>query len=91
MIKIIKEGTRDIRECESCGCLFSFDAEDISVDQRIKRYIKCPQCENKIILEQIKTYVNCSNCEHVNDIEYREKCNECGSENFFKYWKGEIK
>lgn len=133
MIKIIKKGTRDIRECDNCGCLFSFDEIDTTFvnEMNVKKYIKCPQCGKNIILEAIRTIqpieseedcnnckygpfkyevdpcvtcngdmweaieipdkANCSNCEHVNDIDYREKCNECGSENFFKYWKGEIK
>lgn len=130
MIKIIKKGTRDIRECESCGCLFSFDEEDILGGKGLKKYIKCPQCKMKIILKTIRATqlieseedcidckygpfkygvdpcvscngdmweakeipdkANCSNCVHVNDTDYREKCNKCGSENFFKYWKGVI-
>lgn len=130
MIKIIKRGTRDTRECDNCGCLFSFDEIDI-VRMSVRKYVECPQCEKKVILEAIRTIqpiesegdcnnckygpfkyetdpcvtcngdmweaieipdkANCSNCEHVNDIDYRENCNKCGSENFFKYWEGEIK
>ena len=54
MKKIIKKGTRDIRECESCGCLFSFDEEDIEITRRRKKetekYVICPQCDHKVII-----------------------------------------
>lgn len=55
MIKIIKEGTKDIRECESCGCLFSFDDEDIEVTYRktgYEKHVKCPQCSIKVAIRK---------------------------------------
>lgn len=58
MIKIIKEGTKKIKECEKCGCQFSYEREDIKVYDDIEYcfgsrydYINCPQCNEKIILE----------------------------------------
>lgn len=62
MIKIIKRGTRDIRECESCGCLFSFDEIDTSFvnEMNVRRYVKCPQCSNNVILEQVE-----NDCEEI--------------------------
>lgn len=59
MIKIIKKGTRDIRECKTCGCLFSFDEEDVESvfkNGRIDyKCVKCPQCSYKVMLEQEET------------------------------------
>lgn len=56
MIKIIKQGTRKTIICEQCGCLFSYENEDIIYTNehhtRIDtEYLKCPQCDNKIILQ----------------------------------------
>lgn len=98
MIKIIKEGTRDIRECESCGCLFSFDKEDIVVTYRktgYEKHVKCPQCSFKvnILLETKKEPLNfagvqvpddawCNNCKHFDD-DY-ENCNICVKQ---EYWE----
>lgn len=60
MIKIIVQG-RIIHkaECERCGCLFEFDARDVTKENQYDRgikfsewyYIKCPFCnENRISL-----------------------------------------
>ena len=39
MIKIIRHGTRQTKECERCGCLFSYDEVDIcnvpSIDSKL--------------------------------------------------------
>ena len=63
MIKIIKEGTRKTHFCETCGCYFSYDKEDIIVNMDSispnndfrglvsKKSINCPQCKTEIILE----------------------------------------
>ncbi len=59
MIKIIKEGTRKKYECENCGCLFSYEKEDIKtitsdvIDCYIN-YIRCPQCGYEIKLKSTK-------------------------------------
>jgi hypothetical protein len=53
MIKIIEEGTRHKCKCEECGCLFSYEKEDIqyqTVGFSSFKYIKCPQCMHEIDL-----------------------------------------
>ena len=64
MVRIIKEGTRKTQFCDICGCYFSYDAEDVNVETESisqgvrgiigKKYINCPQCNTKIILEDVK-------------------------------------
>lgn len=62
MIEIIKKGTRQVKECEVCGCVFSFNEEDIEkIDyssqfhpKGYRKIIRCPQCERVIILEAIR-------------------------------------
>ena len=60
MIKIIRHGTRQTKECERCGCLFSYDEVDTLIDSKLDsntfeahatRVIECPQCKEKIVLE----------------------------------------
>lgn len=100
MIKIIKKGTREIRECDNCGCLFSFDEEDILGGKGLQKYIKCPQCDYKVkILPSVtnKEPLNlagvlvpdvawCNNCKHFGD--GYEKCNIC---NKLEYWEPQNK
>lgn len=57
MIKIIEKGTKHKIRCKDCGCLFSFDDEDVNIRTKISIYgievyeiIVCPQCENEIVL-----------------------------------------
>jgi DNA-directed RNA polymerase subunit RPC12/RpoP len=72
MVEIIKRGTKQTRTCKNCGCIFSYDEEDVERDKqthesgtpfgvtRIAEYglfIKCPQCGEKIVLKQLKGYV----------------------------------
>ena len=55
MIKIIRKGTKKTIECYECGCYFSFDKEDIEIQEDniygYKYIIRCPQCETVIALE----------------------------------------
>ena len=56
MIKIIRHGARQTKECEHCGCLFSYDEVDTLLDfntceEHAARVIECPQCKERIILE----------------------------------------
>ena len=55
MIKIIRHGTRQTKECECCGCLFSYDEVDTFIETKLDfkatRFIECPQCKEKIVLE----------------------------------------
>lgn len=50
MIQIIKPGTKKITKCESCGCQFSYEEEDVQVANKppFEKWIICPQCEKKI-------------------------------------------
>lgn len=59
MIKIIKPGTKKKCTCEECGCLFTYEAEDIKIGGTGYHggdysYIKCPQCNNEIYLVEMK-------------------------------------
>ena len=55
MIKIIKEGTRKTTECDHCGCVFSYDREDVEHELLAggeKDYLICPQCAHEVVLVQ---------------------------------------
>ena len=66
MIEIIKRGTKKTCTCDNCGCLFSYEEEDIKVESyhafdmiqmdsdTYSKTVECPQCNNKIILNQTK-------------------------------------
>ena len=58
MIKIIKEGTRKQATCDRCGCVFSYEAEDIQTFEYTKhgykKYLTCPQCKDEIIVSQTR-------------------------------------
>ena len=59
MIKILREGNKKQVECNDCGALLQYEGEDIHCEEIYtspmkyynRRYITCPQCKNKIILE----------------------------------------
>lgn len=55
MVTIIEKGTKHKQKCENCGCLFSYEDEDIDVHYTwlvpTKECIKCPQCGNDILLK----------------------------------------
>lgn len=57
MIKIIERGTIKKLKCDNCGCLFSYENEDITTEKDEdwihgfdSKYIVCPQCKTKIKL-----------------------------------------
>ena len=67
MIKIIKPGTRRKAECNECGCVFSYEEEDLTklgvINTKDKMnpifsgtecLIKCPQCGYKWTIEESK-------------------------------------
>lgn len=60
MITIIEKGTKQKKKCDVCGCLFSYEDEDIdtyySFLTPISKHIKCPQCENDILLQSFKEF-----------------------------------
>lgn len=62
MITIIKEGTKKEATCNKCGCVFSYENEDIqhagAALQRIghptiyeNEFVECPQCKYRIALK----------------------------------------
>lgn len=59
MKQILKRGTKEIITCKSCGCVFSYEKEDVfekDLDnyKAFKRYTICPQCECEVVLMQTK-------------------------------------
>lgn len=42
-----------VRECDNCHAILEFPSDEVSTESTIKRYteyIRCPNCENKIIV-----------------------------------------
>ena len=61
MIEILKHGKKKYYfVCEKCGCEFCSDGEEIVSTKSIPvtRYILCPECENKINIENLDEHVN---------------------------------
>ena len=59
MIKIIKYGTREVTECKTCGCKFSYEKEDLRNEdtdnyKAFKEYVICPQCEQEVIIRAVR-------------------------------------
>ena len=63
MIHIIEKGTKQKMQCSKCGCIFSFEKEDIEIMgnyypykeyNSMRKTIKCPQCSNIIVLEAVR-------------------------------------
>ena len=64
MIKIIKQGTKKTCSCDNCGCLFSYEDEDIEniyqgsyfsvSEMNHKNIVRCPQCNTGTVLKQTK-------------------------------------
>lgn len=54
-IKIIKHGSKRSVECKNCGCIFSYEQEDISsIKTSINEftyYIKCPDCKHDVTVD----------------------------------------
>lgn len=51
MIKIIKRGTKKTCTCNECGCVFSYEEEDINVGVfNVVDTIQCPQCKANFAL-----------------------------------------
>jgi uncharacterized protein with PIN domain len=59
MIKIIQYGTKQVRVCNTCGCKFTFDKEDVQ-KEKVDRYncydefVECPQCKEKVALQTVR-------------------------------------
>lgn len=61
MIKIIELGTIRKQKCQRCGCLFSYENEDVITERNEhmllgfeEDYIICPQCNTKIKLGGVR-------------------------------------
>lgn len=60
MIEIIKKGTKKKCTCKECGCIFTYEDEDIQIEESKyhgggdSKYIDCPQCNNRIYLNAFK-------------------------------------
>lgn len=70
MIKIIEPGTKTVAECNSCGCKFSYEKEDIqsrpykvpdgflpSITKLpifFESYVTCPQCGKTMTVKSQK-------------------------------------
>lgn len=61
MIRIIEHGTRKEQRCKKRGCLFSYEEIDVKTSaygmepyKKPFKYVRCPQCNNEIILEAEK-------------------------------------
>lgn len=57
MIEIIKRGTKEIADCKTCGCQFTYEKEDVvnksdGTYKGFKEYVICPQCYKEVILRQ---------------------------------------
>lgn len=57
MIRIIEYGAIKKKRCDNCGCLFSYEKEDIERSTNSYfgvftdyEYVICPQCKEKIRL-----------------------------------------
>ena len=68
MIEIIRRGTRQTATCKICGCVFTYEEEDIKhlenhsgvysfVDgtrRGYKNYVACPQCNADFVVSQTR-------------------------------------
>jgi DNA-directed RNA polymerase subunit RPC12/RpoP len=64
MVEIIKRGTKNTCTCSECGCIFSYEDEDIEniyqgsyfsvSEMNHKNIVRCPQCGTEIVLKQTK-------------------------------------
>ncbi len=59
-MKIIKTGTGTTRKCK-CGCIFEYEVKDIHSIKGIygeNNCVYCPECGDKILLNDTSKYVN---------------------------------
>ena len=70
MIQVIQHGNKKRIECQNCGALLSYDEqEDVQKGTskttvlscsgkgsvtRSEKYIICPQCKNKIVIDAVR-------------------------------------
>jgi Zn finger protein HypA/HybF involved in hydrogenase expression len=57
MVEILKYGTKMQIDCQNCRAVLKYDLKDMyegktNISQKVKkRYIICPQCREKVIIE----------------------------------------
>ena len=48
MKRILVHGNKRVKECNECGCIFTYEKEDIITEQRgindYLTYVACPDC-----------------------------------------------
>lgn len=59
MKEIIKRGTKEIATCKTCGCVFSYEKEDLVNEDTDnykgwKEYVVCPQCNCEVVIRQTR-------------------------------------
>ena len=81
MIEIIKPGKKKQTECHACGCIFTYEKEDIEVNNygmnEIKYEVKCPECCVKCPADMLMTKDPiCESCGY-NVSVYNRTCYTC--------------
>lgn len=54
-MRTIKVGTKQVRKCYGCGCLFEFENSDITLEGGSIGFVNCPQCSKKISATLVDT------------------------------------
>lgn len=48
MIRVLKHGEKRTIECKECGCVFTYEKEDVTTEQtgmnEYMSYVACPDC-----------------------------------------------
>lgn len=51
MKRIIKPGKIGLIECAVCGCVFTFEREDVILGDKFETgHVTCPFCDHKILM-----------------------------------------
>lgn len=55
MIKIIKPGKCFTAECVNCGCIFSYEFEDVTLGNQLdpENFVNCPCCGKSLQIKLI--------------------------------------
>lgn len=55
MIKIIRHGTKAVKECTECGCVFLFEKADVAKNtcgrNEEEYWVVCPDCKTRLYLK----------------------------------------
>lgn len=70
MIKIIKEGqTKFIGNCDTCGCQFSYELSDITLNS-----VYCPYCGSYYVHKRLQLIPNNVEFQKIQNEELRNYC-----------------